>query len=170
MKNPKLNVFDLQLFAATIHAKDVILAKLASIYITVAGERKLLLQAKNLKVTVEKEKVEVPILGRMAKGHKTTSINITGSMTVYYVSSIFTDMMQKLQDTGEDTYFDALVTNEDPTSAAGAQIVSLKDCNIDGCDIVLFDADGEFLEQEMDFTVESFKVIKKFKELTGVEQ
>ena len=153
----------------TMHAKDVLLAKLASCYITVNGERHLALQAKDLAATVEKEKVEVPILGRMMKGHKTVSMTGTGSLTVYQNTALFTNMVKKAKDS-LDTYFDMMVVNEDPASDAGSRIVTLKDCNIDGCDIAAFDADGELLEQSIEFTFEDFEIVKDFKELEGVAQ
>ena len=154
----------------TMHAKDVILAKMASCYVTVDGERNLLLQAKNLTATVEKEKVEVPILGRMMKGHKTVSMTGTGSLTIYQNTGLFTNMVKKSKNGGADVYFDMMVVNDDPTSDAGAQIVTLKDCNIDGCDILAFDADGELLEQDIDFTFEDFEIVQSFAELEGVSQ
>lgn len=47
----------------TMHAKDVVSAKLASCVINnLNGERFLLMQAKNLEAKAEKNKVEVPIL------------------------------------------------------------------------------------------------------------
>ena len=55
--------------ARTMHAKDVVSAKLASCYITIDGERFLLMQAKNLEARVEKNKVEVPILGNTVSAH-----------------------------------------------------------------------------------------------------
>jgi len=154
----------------TMHARDTVLAKMASCYITVDGERSLLLQALNLTVTVEKEKVEVPILGRMMKGHKVVNMTGTGSLTIYHNTGLFTNMVKQVQDGGQDVYFDMMVVNDDPTSAAGSQIMTLKDVNIDGCDILSFDADGELLEQSIDFTFESFEVIKGFTELEGVRQ
>lgn len=40
----------------TMHARDAVSAKLASCYITIDGERYLLMQAKNLEARVEKIK------------------------------------------------------------------------------------------------------------------
>lgn len=155
----------------TMRARDVIASKLAYCYLTVGSDRYLLMMAKKLEAKLEKEKQDVPILGRMSKGHKATSMNGTGSMTVYQVTSIFTDMVKKFQDTGEDTYFDIQVINEDPTSAAGRQTVILKDCNLDSTVIAAFDADSDdWLEQEMDFTFESFENPEKFTELDGVNR
>lgn len=151
----------------TMHAKDVVLAKLASCYITIDGERRLLLQAKNLTATVEKEKTEVAILGRMMKGHKTASMTGTGSLAIYQNTALFSNMVKRVKESGQDVYFDMMVVNDDPTAAVGTQIVTLKDCNIDGCDIAAFDADGELLEQEIEFTFEDFEIVKSFKELEG---
>ena len=152
----------------TMQAKDVVAAKMASAYVTVNGERFLLFQAKNLSAKLEKDKQEVAILGRMSKGHKTVSVNGTGSMTIYKNTAIFDKMLLKLKNTGEDTYFDIQMTNEDPTSAAGRQTTILKDCNIDSAVVANFDADGEWLEQEVDFTFEDMEQPEQFKQLDGM--
>ncbi|MBR2143774.1 phage tail tube protein [Anaerovibrio sp.] len=153
----------------TMHAKDVVAAKMASAYVTIDGERFLLFQAKDLTARLEKDKQEVAILGRMSKGHKTVSVNGTGSMTIYKNTALFDRMLLKLKNTGEDTYFDIQITNEDPTSAAGRQTTILKDCNIDSAVIANFDADGEWLEQEIDFTFEDIEQPEQFAVLDGMK-
>lgn len=152
----------------TMHAKDVVSAKMAECYLISGSDRKLLLMAKSLTATVEKEKVEVPILGRFMKGHKSVSMNGTGSLVVYQNTPLFTNMIKTMKDGGIDLYFDLMVVNDDPTSDAGRQIITLKDCNIDGGDIALFDADGDWNEQSIDFTFEDFEIIESFKELAGM--
>lgn len=154
----------------TMRAKDVNAAKLAYCYATISAERFLLMMAKKLEAKVEKNKVEVPILGRSGVGHKTTSWNGTGSMTIYTVTSRFTKMLKQYKDTGEDIYFDMQIVNEDRTSASGRQTLILKDCNLDSGVIAAFDADGEWLEQDVDFTFEDFELPEEFKELDGVVQ
>ncbi len=78
-------------------------------------------------------------------------------------------MMLKYKDTGEDVYFEIQVTNEDPTSAAGRQTVVFMDCNIDGGILSKFDADGEYLDEDMDFTFEDFKMPETFNILGGMQ-
>ena len=109
----------------TMQAKDVISAKLASCYITINGNRYLLMQAKSLEAKLEKDKQEVAILGRTGKGHKAVGWNGTGSMTIYSNTSMFTKLLKTYKDTGEDFYFDIQKTNEDKTSAAGRQSIIL---------------------------------------------
>lgn len=152
----------------TMHAKDVVSAKMAQCYLISGSDRKLLLMAKSLTATVDKEKAEVPILGRMMKGHKTVSMNGSGSLVVYQNTPLFTNMIKEMKSGNADLYFDLMIVNEDPTSDAGRQIITLRDCNIDGGDIALFDADGEWNEQSIDFTFEDFEIVEAFNELAGM--
>lgn len=152
----------------TMQAKDVISAKLATAYVTIDGQRFLLFQAKKMEAKAKKKKAEVPILGRVSSGHKSTGVEYTGTMTIYQNTSRFLNMMKKYKDTGEDLYFDLQVTNNDPTSAAGVETKILKDCNIDSLTIAAFDASGDWLEQDIDFTYEDFSVPESYKDLEGM--
>ena len=154
----------------TMLAKDVLAAKLATCVINnLNGERFVLMQAKNLEAKFDKNKVEVPILGRTSVGHRAVNWNGTGSMTIYSNTSRFTQLMKLYQETGQDFYFDIIIRNYDPTSSAGAQTIILKDCNIDGVVIAAFDADGDWLEQDIDFTFERFEIPEKFTDLDGMQ-
>ena len=153
----------------TMEAGDVISAKLASCYIVVNGTRKLLFQAKNLSAVAKKNKETVGILGRMARGNKSTSIDYTGKLTIYHNTALFDEMCEKYVKTGTDTYFDMQVTNDDPTSNAGPRTVILEKVNLDEFPIANFDADGKYLESEHSFTFEGVKFAEHFKELDGMQ-
>jgi hypothetical protein len=150
-------------------AKDAISAKLAECFATIGKNRYNFMQAINFEAKFEKTKTEVPVLGRTGVGNKSTGWKGTGSATFHYNTSIFREMMKKYKDTGEDVYFEIQVTNDDPTSAAGRQTVVFVDCNIDGGVLAKFDADGEYLDEEMDFTFEDFKMPETFKLLDGMQ-
>lgn len=153
----------------TMKAKDSISAKMAECFVTIDGNRYNFMQAINFEAKFEKTKTEVPILGKTGSGNKSTGWKGTGSATFHYNTSIFREMMQKYKDTGEDAYFEIQVTNNDPTSAAGRQTVVFVDCNIDGGILSKFDADGEYLDEDMDFTFEDFKMPETFKLLDGMQ-
>lgn len=152
----------------TMQARDVVSARLAYCYATINGDRFLLMMAKNLKAEAKKNKKTVAILGQTASGHKSTGWEGTGSMTIYSVTSMFTKLMKNYQDTAEDVYFDIQVVNEDSTSASGRQTLILKNCNLDNTVIAAFDASGDWLEQDIDFTFEAFELPEEFTELDGV--
>ena len=149
-------------------AKDTVFAALAECFVTIGTRRYNFMQAINLEASFEKKKTEVPILGKSGRGNKSTGWAGTGSATFHYNTSIFRRLMQRYKDTGEDVYFDIQVTNEDPTSTVGRQTIILIDCNIDGGTLAKFDADSEYLDEDMDFTFEDFQMPETFNDLDGM--
>lgn len=149
----------------TMNARDVISASLAECYVTIENNRYNFAQMINLEAKFEKTKSEVPILGRTGKGNKTTGWKGTGSATLHYNQSIFRELMYRYKETGEDVYMEIQVTNEDPTSQVGRQTVILKEVNLDGGILVKFDADAEYLDEDVDFTFDDFEIPEKFKML-----
>lgn len=153
---------------AIMHAKDAISGSLAECFITIEGNRYNFMQAINLEAKLEKTKVEIPILGKTGKGNKANGWKGTGSATFHFNTSIFRRLMKRYKDTGEDIYFDIQVTNEDPTSSVGRQTVILKDCNIDESILAKFDADADYLDEDMDFTFEDFEMPETFAMINGM--
>lgn len=152
-----------------MNAKDAVSASLAECFITLDGNRYNFMQAINLEATFEKTKAEVPILGKPGKGNKSTGWKGTGNATFHYNTSLFRELLYRYKNTGEDIYFDIQVTNQDPTSAVGRQTVILKGCNIDGGILTKFDADAEYLDDNIDFTFEDFEIPEKFNLLAGMQ-
>ena len=152
----------------TMKAKDAVSASLAECFVTIDGNRYNFMQAIDLEATFEKQKTEVPILGKTGRGNKSTGWKGTGSATFHYNTSIFRELLYRYKETGEDIYFDIQVTNEDPTSSVGRQTVILKDCNIDGGILTKFDADADYLDETLDFTFEDFEIPEKFNMLPGM--
>ncbi len=152
----------------TMRAKDTVSAKLAECFITIGNNRYNFMQMINFEAKLEKTKTEVPILGRTGTGNKSVGWKGTGSATMHYNQSVIRQMMVDFKDTGEDVYFDIQVTNDDPASDAGRQTLIFLDCNIDGGILAKFDADGEYLDEEVDFTFEDFKMPEKFTALNGM--
>lgn len=152
----------------SMNARDAVSASLAECFVTIDSSRYNFMQAIGLEAGIEKSKTEVPILGQTGRGNKATGWKGTGSATFHYNTSIFRQLLYKYKDTGEDIYFDIQVSNEDPTSAAGRQTVILKGCNVDGGILAKFDADADYLDEEMEFTFEDFEMPEQFTALDGM--
>ncbi len=148
-----------------MNARDSVSSKLAKCYVTIDGKRYNFMQAIDVEAKIEKTKVEVPILGKTGYGNKATGWKGTGSATFHYNTSIFRRLLLNYKNTGEDIYFDMEIINEDPTSSVGRQSIILIDCNIDGGVLAKFDAKGDYLEEDWDFTFEDFKMPEEFKEM-----
>lgn|SRR5574344_2163929 len=152
-----------------MNGKDAVSASLAECFATIDGTRYNLMQAINLDATMEKNKSELPILGRTGKGNKASGWKGTGSATFHFNTSVFRKAMKAYKDTGADFYFDMQITNEDPTSGVGRQTIILKDCNLDSVILAKFDADGEYLDEDMDFTFEDWEMPEEFAILNGMQ-
>jgi len=151
-----------------MNAQDAISASLAECYVTIGTQVYNFMQAINLEAKMEKTKSEVPILGRTGKGNKTTGWKGTGSATFHYNTSIFRKLLYDYKNSGKDIYFDIQIINSDPTSTIGTQEIILKGCNMDGGILAKFDADGEYLEEDMDFTFEDWEMKKGFDVIKGM--
>ncbi len=149
----------------TMNAKDTISAALAECYVTIEGKRYQLMQAIRLEAKFQREKAQIPILGRPGRGNKTTGWRGRGTARFHYNSSLFRELMYRYKSTGEDVYFDIQVTNDDPTSSAGRQTIILKDCNIDGGVLAKFDAGADYLDEDLEFTFEDFEMPEAFAEI-----
>ena len=112
--------------AKTLNSGDTISGREGRAYAKINGNNEELFFAKNVEATVEKAKAEIKALGRRMTGHKTTGMNGTGSMTLYYMSPLFRSLLKQYKDEGVDLYFDLVVENEDPSSAAGKQTTRLQ--------------------------------------------
>jgi hypothetical protein len=141
---------------------DTISGNEARAYMTVNGRNEELFYAKKLNSKVDKKKKEGKTLGRRGTQHKATGWNGTGTLTVYYITSLFRELMLQYIKTGKDVYFDITVINEDPASSVGKQTVVLKDCNFDEVSMAAFDVDADELEEDMAFTFEDVDLLNKF--------
>ena len=150
-----------------MNARDAIAAKLAECFITIGTRRYNFMQIIDMEAKVEKTKSEVPRLGAVMVGHKSCGMKGTFSGTAHYNQSVMRQALVEYKNTGDDIYFEMQITNDDPVSAAGRQTIVFYDCNTDGGVLAKFDADGEYLDEEIEGTFEDFSMPESFKELTG---
>ena len=117
---------------------------------------------KTAEATFEKNKAEVKTLGKRGTQHKTNGWSGSGSMTIYYITSLFRQMAYRYAKEGIDTYFTITITNEDPSSTIGRQTVSLFNCNVDSTILAKLDVDSDSLEEDLDFTFDDFAILDQF--------
>ena len=147
----------------SLNAPDTISGKEGRAYAKVNGTNEELFFAKTVEASVEKSKSEVKAIGKRMTGHKTTGGNGTGSMTLYYLSPLFRQMIKDWKETGNDIYFDMVVENDDQESSAGKQSVLLIGCNLDSVILAKLDGDSDDpLDEDVDFTFEDFDVLTPF--------
>ena len=151
-----------------MRGRDAVFAALAQCYVTIENRRYNFMQMIDFEASVEKTKVEIPILGQTGKGNKAAGWKGKFKGTAHYNSSIFRQLLQRYKNSGEDIYFEIQIVNEDPTSSVGRQSVILTGCNLDGGILAKFDADGEYLDEDLEGTFEDWNMPEVFAELPGM--
>ncbi|MCM3131902.1 phage tail tube protein [Paenibacillus polysaccharolyticus] len=147
--------------------KDAISGKMATAFATINGQVEELFYAKSIEATIEMNKIDVPVLGKTNVPQRPAGWSGSGTLTVYYVSSLFRQMIRNYVKTGEVTYFDLQITNEQPGSDAGKQTAVLLGCNIDSIIAARFDATSDdMLDEEMPFTFNDYDLLDEFNQLS----
>jgi hypothetical protein len=147
---------------AFLKAGDTISGQEGRAYATINGQVEEMFYIKTLEAKIEKEKSEIKTIGRRGTQHKTTGWSGSGSMTIYYVTSLFRQLMLDYIRTGKDTYFDITVVNDDPTSTIGKQTVALKSVNLDSTIMAKLDIDSDSMDEDIDFTFDDIDILDKF--------
>jgi len=145
-----------------LRAGDTISGSQASATAVIDGNVEQMFYAKALDAKLEKRKTVVKTLGGLAEQNKAAGWKGTGSLTIYYITSIFRKAALKYAKTGVDTYFTITVVNEDMGSTIGKQTITLFNCNIDTTTLAMLDVESDSLQEDLPFTFEGFDILDEF--------
>lgn len=148
-----------------LQAPDTLNGRLGKVTFEIDGRVYDIMELSNITATVEKNKTDFRTIGTLNTQVKATGWSGTGSATVRYISSRYAKLVEQYVKTGKDVYFTVVITNSDPSSAAGEQVVQLLGCNFDSIDIAKLDIETEVLEQDINFTFSDFNILTPFKEI-----
>lgn len=146
----------------TLKASDIPAGSEATAYIEMNGKIEEFFYAKSIEATSEFNKAEVKVMGRRGVQNKPTGWTGTGSMTIYYITSIFRQMALKYAKEGILPAFKLVVTNEDKGTSIGKQTVVLYDCVLDSVNLIKFDVESDALDEDLDFTFSDFDILDSF--------
>lgn len=147
-----------------LRAADTISGQEGRAVAVVDGVVRDLFFVKTLEATFEKTKAEVKTLGHRAVQHKGTGWSGSGTMNIYYVTTLFRRMALRYAKFGLDTYFNITISNEDPTSSVGRQTMVLYNCNIDSTILTKLDVESDTLDEDVEFTFDNFDILDSFGE------
>ncbi len=147
------------------NADDAQSAREAEFFCTVGDRRYTMLNAKNFEAKANISLADVKTLGTLITQKKPKGLEVKLSFTVYKCSPMFDDLVKTYKDTGKLPRFECQVTQEDGASNCGRDTKIYKDCIISG-DVLLsmFDADGEFIEQDIEAFAMDFESPEEYTE------
>lgn len=144
---------------------DVINSKDARVTATINGRVIPLIECTDFEAKIEKNKEDVQVLGTHWKHHKVTSIEGTGSLEGYLISSMWLKYAMPYINGGAELYLNITVDIEDKSSRTGKQTVQLTDVSLDDIPIADIKADDSVLDWKSDFTFEGVQLINEFNDI-----
>jgi hypothetical protein len=118
--------------------------------------------AKKVEGSCEINKTPVKTLGKRGEQNKPSGWKGVGTMTIYYITSLFRQMAITYIKTGKIPYFDLMITNEDPSSSVGPQTTVLKNCCLDKVILAKLDVEAAVLDEEVSFTFDDADLLDAF--------
>jgi type VI protein secretion system component Hcp len=129
---------------------------------TVDVQNHELFQLKKFQSDAEFQESDFKVVGTTLVQKKTTGVTLTGSMTIYYGSPLFIKLLNEYLKTGKLPYFTLQITNDDPGTTVGKQIVALYNCKLSKVPVAMLDADTDWLEEEVSFSYTGIEVLNYF--------
>ncbi len=148
--------------------RDALNGKQGSATMTIDGENHELFGAKKIQTDAEFQESDFKVIGTTLVQKKTTGVNLTGTMTIYYGTPLFIKMVQEYIKTGKIPYFDLQIENNDPSTSVGKQTVVYYNCKLSKVPLSIMDADSDFLEEEVGFSYTNIEVLNWFTDPTNL--
>ena len=142
--------------------RDALNGKSGRAFLTIDGQNQELFSLKKLQTDAEFQESDFKVVGTTLVQKKTTGVTMTGTMTIYYGTPIFLQMLQTYLKTGRLPYFTIQVDNDDPSVSVGQQVVALYNVKLSKVPIAMLDADAEWLEEEVGFSFTNVEVLQAF--------
>ena len=142
-----------------LKAQDIISGQEGRAYLKVDGKNRELMYLKYVEAVVTKKKTTVRTLGRSGDQFKAAGWSGKGKMTIYYVTSLFRELMLDYIRSGKDTYFDLVVVNDDPNSGFGRQTIVLRGCNLNSVVLAKLDVNADNLDETVEFTFDDAELL-----------
>lgn len=117
---------------------------------------------KSLEATFEKTKAEIKTLGKRSTQYKGTGWAGSGTLSIFYVTSLFRKLALDFAKNGRDSNFTITAVNEDASSTVGKQTIVLYNCNIDSVILTKIDVEADVLDEEVPFTFDDFDILDEF--------
>lgn len=142
--------------------RDALNGKEGRAFMTVDGRNIELFGLKNFNTEANFQEADFKVVGTRLVQKKTTGVELTGTMTIYYGTPDFIQLTQNYIKTGQLPYFTLQVTNDDPSTSVGTQTVAFYNVKLQRVPIAILDADVEFLTEEVSFSYTSFEILEAF--------
>lgn len=142
--------------------RDALNGKSGSGFITINGENHQMFGMKKFQSDAEFQEEDFKVVGTTLVQTKTTGVKLSGTMTLYYGSPYFLQLLNEYLKTGKLPYFTMQIENNDPSTSVGTQTVVYYNVKLNKLPISKLDAETSALDMEVGFTFTNVEVLNWF--------
>lgn len=113
-------------------AKDTVNGAEGKVFVSVDGRNIEVACMRNITTNVEMQGNDMRVIGTRKVQNKPNGAKLTGTGNIYYGSNLFTDMVLQYINTGVMPEFSLQITNHDPTTSIGSQVMAYYGCTLTG--------------------------------------
>lgn len=117
---------------AYLLAQDTVNGAEGKVFITQDGKNIEVAGMRNITTNAEIQNEDMRVIGTRKIQSKSNGAKLTGTGNIYYGSNLFTDMVLEYINTGKMPQFDIQITNNDPSTSIGSQIMAYYGCTLTG--------------------------------------
>lgn len=113
-------------------AKDAPNGAEGSVVVTREGRNYVVAGMRNIQGNAELQSSDMRVIGTRKIQDKPNGAKLSGTGNIYYGTNLWTDMVLEYINTGVMPEFDIQITNNDPTTTVGSQVVAYYGCHLTG--------------------------------------
>lgn len=113
-------------------AKDTVNGAEGKIVVTIDGRNVEVACMRNITTNAEIQSNDMRVIGTRKVQNKNNGAKLTGTGNIYYGTNLFTDMVLQYINTGVMPEFSIQITNSDPTTSIGSQVMAYYGCTLTG--------------------------------------
>lgn len=143
--------------------RDAINGAEGTAFITIDNEVHELFYIKSFTFKSDFTTSGLKVVGTRIEQEKILGAKLSGSLTIYFVTSMYAKIVENYIKTGKVTYFDIMGTIDDQNTTIGKMTVAIKKCKFNSIEIFSLNAESTFLEKNLEFTALDFDILEEFK-------
>lgn len=143
--------------------RDTISGREGTAFATINGVVHELFGLKKIQTSIDVQTEDMTVVGTRKVQQKPNGAKQNGTATLYYGTPLFIQMARNYLKNGSLPYFDIQITNSDPTTTVGTQVVAYYNCKLTSTiPLSMLDSDTTMLTMDISFTFDDFEPLENF--------
>lgn len=147
---------------AYLLANDGVSGKAGSAFMVKNGRNIELFGIKKFESNAEIQTADFPVVGALVDQTKVKGIKYSGTMTLYYGTPEFLEILSEYKRNGRFPEINLQVTNDDKGSTVGKQTVAIYGVTLSKIPIAMLDDSADYLQEEIPFMFTDYEPLRTF--------